>query len=190
MLEGQKEYWKKKDFGELHSRLQKAKGELRSAFEEMVRIFQDDIYRYCSYRLGPDRAEDVAQETFAGAWKGLLTARFEHEKSIPAWLFGIAKNKVRDEIEENAKRKKTLDSIKKEGCRMGQQGPAYSTFDLKRVLLKLNKEERLSVILMQVVRFSAKDTAELLGDGVGEGGVRTRVSRALAKLKEEESNNG
>lgn len=46
--------------------------------------------------LGPADAEDVAQETFVAAYKGL--ARFHFEAKFSTWLYRIAVNKCHDAL--------------------------------------------------------------------------------------------
>lgn len=66
---------------------------LRGAYEQHGSL----VYTYCRRRLGPERAKDATQEVFTSAWNA--RARFDADRgSLAAWLMGIAKNRVIDEI--------------------------------------------------------------------------------------------
>lgn len=66
---------------------------LRIAYERHGSL----IYTYCRRRLGMERAKDATQEVFTSAWNA--RERFDAERgNLAAWLMGIAKNRVIDEI--------------------------------------------------------------------------------------------
>ncbi|MGA2528993.1 MAG: RNA polymerase sigma factor [Acidimicrobiales bacterium] len=65
------------------------------AFTELFERHFDDVYRYLAFRVGAVVAEDLAAETFARAFAGRQS--FEPDRgSVRAWLFGIARNLIRD----------------------------------------------------------------------------------------------
>src|SRR5579863_788823 len=67
------------------------------AFEAIVRRWQGPLvnmaWRYCRDR---GRAEELAQEAFVRAWRGLATWR--KESSFSTWLFALAANVYRNEL--------------------------------------------------------------------------------------------
>ncbi|HUY94643.1 MAG TPA: sigma-70 family RNA polymerase sigma factor [Terracidiphilus sp.] len=67
------------------------------AFEGIVRRWQGPLvnmaWRYCRDR---GRAEDLAQEAFVRAWRGLSSWR--REASFSTWLFAVAANVYRNEL--------------------------------------------------------------------------------------------
>ena len=67
----------------------------RSAFAAIMQRHRDPIYRLIRSYIGDgEEALDVTQETFASAFHKL--ARFDPQRSMRAWLAGIAVNKSRD----------------------------------------------------------------------------------------------
>ncbi|QDV07425.1 ECF RNA polymerase sigma-E factor [Planctomycetes bacterium Poly30] len=56
----------------------------------------DAVFEFVLYRVGRrrDLAEDIAQETLLAAVQGL--ERFDGRAALRTWLFGIAKNKIRE----------------------------------------------------------------------------------------------
>ena len=71
-------------------------GDVR-AFEGIVRRWQGPLvnmaWRYCRDR---GRAEEMAQEAFIRAWRGL--AQWRREGSFSTWLFALAANVYRSEL--------------------------------------------------------------------------------------------
>src|SRR5580698_5029703 len=67
------------------------------AFEGIVRRWQGPLvnmaWRYCRDR---SRAEELAQEAFIRAWRGLSSWR--RESSFSTWLFALAANVFRSEL--------------------------------------------------------------------------------------------
>src|SRR5881227_2491749 len=60
------------------------------AGHQFVRDYYPDVYRYLLYLTGrPEMAEDLTQETFIRAWRGL--ASFEGRASLRVWLHRIAR---------------------------------------------------------------------------------------------------
>ena len=68
----------------------------RKATAEFVARYTDRIYSYVCSRLAPnlEHAEDLVQEVFLAAWKGLPS--FQGGSTLAAWLLGIARHKVQD----------------------------------------------------------------------------------------------
>jgi len=62
-----------------------------SAFDELVRLHQKDVYRL-AYRLtgSPEEADDVAQETFLRAYRAV--GDFRGDATLRTWLMKIATN--------------------------------------------------------------------------------------------------
>lgn len=163
----------------------------QNAFEGMVRAFQDDIYRYCYYRLEKDEAlaSDIAQDIFLAAWKGLPKFKYEHGvDSIPAWLFKIAGNKVIDARIVRSKESVRYggDSNEEEGPSPGIEQPGQKILlsGLRRALMKLNRKDR-EVLLLAAKRYSAEEITEFLEEDITPEGVRTRLHRARKNLRKE-----
>jgi RNA polymerase sigma-70 factor (ECF subfamily) len=68
----------------------------RKATAEFVAHHADAVYAFIRRRVmpRPEAVEDLVQETFLAAWKGL--ANFRGESGLRAWLLGIARHKVED----------------------------------------------------------------------------------------------
>jgi RNA polymerase sigma-70 factor (ECF subfamily) len=76
----------------------------RAAFEEIVRAHQNAVYGYLRARLlQPNDAEDLTQEVFLRCY--VARARFDSGSQIRPWLFGIARNILREHIRHQKRRK-------------------------------------------------------------------------------------
>ena len=68
-----------------------------AAFEGIVRRWQGPLvnmaWRYCRDRA---RAEELAQEAFVRAWRGL--GHWRRESSFSTWLFAVAANVFRSDL--------------------------------------------------------------------------------------------
>jgi len=64
------------------------------SFRELYRVHTPALYRFAVLRVGRDAAEDVVQETWLRAARGL--AAFRWQASLRTWLTGIALNLCRE----------------------------------------------------------------------------------------------
>jgi RNA polymerase sigma-70 factor (ECF subfamily) len=72
-------------------------------FAALVEHHRRELRVHCYRMLGSfDEAEDLAQETFLRAWKGI--GAFEGRASVRAWLYRIATNACLDHLDGRARR--------------------------------------------------------------------------------------
>ena len=64
------------------------------AFRQLVETYQTPAYRLAARMCGPDGAEDVTQEAFLAAWRGL--PQFRGDCRFSTWLYRIAINEALD----------------------------------------------------------------------------------------------
>ena len=81
----------------------RAKDGDKDAFGQIFRLHRDAILRFARFRLGVE-ADDVVSEVFTRAW--ITLHRYEY-MGLPfvAWLYGIARHVVADEL---VRRSRTL----------------------------------------------------------------------------------
>ena len=78
----------------------------RRAFEEIVNVYSRQLYWQIHYILqNHDDTDDVLQNTFIKAWKGI--ERFKGESAMYTWLYRIAHNEAITFL----KQKKQMSSI-------------------------------------------------------------------------------
>jgi RNA polymerase sigma-70 factor (ECF subfamily) len=75
------------------------------AFAKIVRLHHRDIRQFVSKWIQcPAAADDVAQDVFVAAYENL--GRFDGQGSLKPWLIGIAKNKTKQHLRSEARRRK------------------------------------------------------------------------------------
>ena len=154
-----------------------------AAFEGIVRRWQGPIvnmaWRYCRDR---GRAEEMAQEAFVRAWRGL--AAWRRESSFSTWLFAVAANVFRNELKRFPTVSLPLEEIAEPSRPAGQlmELEEKSRHELVRnAVLALPLRYREPVILFY---FHEKDVAAAAQTmHLPEGTVKARLARARALLR-------
>ncbi len=142
-------------------------GDLR-AFEELVRAYQGDIYRFaCHFTRDHGLAEDVTQEAFIRAFRFL--GSFRGDSKFTSWLFRIARNCAMDAIRS---RKSFLGRDYQ-----APQGPSdpESRIELDVALSAVSDEHREPFLLIEVFGLSYQEAADVLHVKVGN--VKSRMHR-------------
>src|SRR6266446_3006499 len=70
-------------------------------FERVVELYGPALLRFCVARAGPDRAEDLFQETMLAALRAYGQVR--DPGALRAWLFSIAARKAIDAHRQTAR---------------------------------------------------------------------------------------
>jgi len=155
------------------------------AYEELVRRHREIAVRTAYVIAGPSEAEDAAQEGFVKAYRAL--DRFRPGAPFRPWLLRIVANEARNRA-RSAGRRAGL-ALRAAGGASGGGAPppeeaAVAREDLSRLveaLGDLREPDRLAVGYRFLLGLSEAETAEALG--VPRGTVKSRVSRALARLR-------
>jgi len=153
------------------------------AFEGIVRRWQGPLvnmaWRYCRDR---SRAEELAQEAFIRAWRGL--AQWRREGSFSTWLFALAANVFRSELKRFPTINLPLEAAPE------PSGPASQLNALqqksrdeaiRRAVLALPLRYREPVILFYFHEMDLGRAARTMG--LPEGTLKARLSRARALLR-------
>ncbi len=161
---------------------QKARKGDAGAFGEIYSMFADEMYRYALYNLGTrEAAQDAVQEAALEAFKSII--KLKNESAAKAWFFGILYNVCKRFQRE----KYRADFVPFELCpelSSADTNEGVSTaLDLIRLIDTLSEQEREIVLLSAVCGYSGKEIAAVTG--IPHGTVRSKLSRALSKLREE-----
>ena len=150
----------------------------RYAFEELFYRHHRQLYRLAHITSrNPDDAADALQDAMLSAHRS--APGFRHDASVSSWLYRIVVNACLDRLRRN----KTHDAtpLEDDAYRVGDPTPRVDTaLVVERALLRLPVEQRAVVVAVDMQGYSVAETARLLG--VPEGTVKSRCSRARAKL--------
>ncbi len=153
------------------------------AFEGIVRRWQGPLvnmaWRYCRDR---GRAEEMAQEAFVRAWRGL--SGWRRESSFSTWLFALAANVFRSELQRFPTVNVRLEDVAEPaGPATQHEGLARKQSDetIRRAVLALPLRYREPVVLYY---FHEKDVAAAARTmGVPEGTIKARLARGREILR-------
>lgn len=150
----------------------------RHAFAELFGRHQRQLYRLAKVTSrDPEDAADALQEAMLSAHRSAPT--FRHDASVSSWLYRIVVNCCLDRLRRN----KTHAALPlgDDDCQIGDPAPRIDTaVVVERALLRLPVEQRAVVVAVDMQGYSIAETARLLG--IPEGTVKSRCSRARAKL--------
>lgn len=154
-----------------------------NAFEGIVRRWQGPLvnmaWRYCRDR---GRAEELAQEAFVRAWRGLATWR--RESSFSTWLFALAANVYRNDLKRVPTTTLPIEEVAEPARPARQQMELEERArdeEVRRAVLALPKRYREPVVLFY---FHEKDVAAAARTiGLPEGTLKARLSRARELLR-------
>lgn len=158
------------------------------AYEELVLRYQDVAVRTaCVVGGSADDAEDVAQEAFVKAYAAL--GRFRSGSPFRPWLLRIVANEARNR-RRSAGRRARLAVRAAEDRPSSDAAPspevAVLAHETQRMLLEavngLRDEDREVIGARYFLELSESETAEALG--IPRGTVKSRLSRALGRLRE------
>ena len=165
-------------------------------FSHLMDTYSSKIYRLASRMLNQQQdAEDVLQETFLKAYRGLKS--FDGRSKISTWLFRIATNEALMVIRRKHPEVISIDEpIETEE---GEQEPVQivdwcclpeeellseeTKVRLDAAVQKLPERLRVVFLLRDTNDMSTHETAEILG--LSDTAVKTRLSRARLRLREE-----
>ncbi len=164
----------------------------REAFDELVRSYDQHVRRILTQlSVAPPDLEDLTQEVFLRVFRNMH--RFRGQSSFYTWLYRITVNVFFD---HNKKRKRADVRLSRlqnalvdmSNVRHDGEDPYYATYnsltqaEFARAIEALPEAFRTVVAMREVDDLSYEEIA--LATGISIGTVRSRLSRARARLKE------
>ena len=159
------------------------------AYGSLVRAHQDIAFRVACLAGGSTAdAEEAAQEGFVKAWRAL--PRFRPGAPFRPWLLAIVANEARN-------RRRALGRRARLPLQLAEERPSGGAAPSPEVALlareeraellaavdRLGEEQRAAIACRYFLGLSEAETAAVLG--CRPGTVKSRLSRALARLEEE-----
>lgn len=157
------------------------------AFAGLVETYQGPVYRLAlGLGLSPHDAEEVAQETFVAAWRGLPS--FRGDSKFFTWLYQLTHHTAVDFLRREKRRGNTADIAECTELSDGENQPekiAERHSDREAVaaaMAELSPEYREILLLRYMQELDYDEIAAALK--LPAGTVKSRLNRAKARLKE------
>jgi RNA polymerase sigma factor (sigma-70 family) len=152
----------------------------RAAFGELVRRHQPLVRGFLRRMLGgaPELADDLAQETFIKAHRGLRG--FRGGAQFSSWLCAIAANELRAEWRRRERRAEFLEE--KPDADLAVAADPAAARDLADALAALSEAQRAALVLCFEHGLTHEEAATVLGCPLGT--LKSHVSRGRARLRE------
>ena len=174
-----------------HELIERARAGDEDAFGQLVDHHADAVYGALRrFGLAPADAEDVAQEVFLRAWRGL--DRFEERAQLSTWLYRIAFNEAQRRL---SRREPVTVAPNPDGedptaaiPDAPQRGPAAQALEhelettLENALKQLPTQWRAAVVLRDLEGLSTTDAA--IATGIREAAFKSRLHRGRMRLRE------
>ena len=160
-----------------------------AAYEDLVRVHQRVVFRAAYLILGDAvEAEDASQEAFVKAYRAL--SRFEPGSPFRPWILTIASNEARNRRKAASRRSGLFLRAVEEEAGRGDGSPSPEAAvvaserraELLGALEGLREEDRVIIGYRYFMDLSEAETAEVLG--CARGTVKSRLSRALGRLRD------
>ena len=159
------------------------------AFEELVRAYQSLAFRTAFVIAGDAAdAEEAAQDGFVKAYRAI--GRFRVGEPFRPWLLRIVANEARNRRRSAGRRAQlVLRAVVEQGSGGAVPSPEDSALSAERgnevmaAVESLSEDHRLVIACVYFLDLSEEETAAALG--IRRGTVKSRVSRALGRLREE-----
>ena len=167
--------------------VQRAQAGDRGAFEQLVHLYADRLHAVVLRISGdPHDAEEIVQEAFLRAWRGL--ARFHGESRFFTWLYRIGVNEAKRHHERRAVRNADtrLDETSRE-VPDEREAPHVraEAQDLRRALeeaiLALPMDYRMPLVLRDIEGLSTADACAVME--LSEPAFKSRLHRARLAVR-------
>lgn len=156
------------------------------AYDELVRRYQDVAVRTAHLIAPAADADDAAQDAFVKAWIAL--PRFRPGAPFRPWLLQIVANEARNRRRSAGRReglalRATVDRPSDDAAPSPEAAALLSEqrASLLAAINRLRDEEREIIAARYFLDLSEVESAEVLG--VARGTVKSRLSRALVRLR-------
>lgn len=157
------------------------------AFGEFVRRYTPSVHRWMARSAGQQEADDLTQEVFLKAYRGL--SQFRAEAPARAWLASIADNTVKNRYRSLGRFRRIFAGADPAGvdAASGSAGPeetagaGESRRHVTEALKRIPSEFRMPVILRDLEEWSYEEIALSLRLPLGT--VKSRIARGRGQLK-------
>jgi RNA polymerase sigma-70 factor, ECF subfamily len=173
-----------------HDLIRRARSGDEDAFAELVELHAPRVHGALRrFGLGAAEADEVAQEVFLRAWRGL--PRFEERSQFSTWLYRIAFNEAQRQLSRRPPARLEPDPDGVDPIvslpESPHLGPEARTLDreferqLDRALAQLPDDWRAAVVLRDIEGLSTEQAADIVG--VRQAAFKSRLHRGRMQLR-------
>jgi RNA polymerase sigma-70 factor (ECF subfamily) len=171
--------------------IRRARAGDHGAFAELVMSQADRVYGALRrFGLDSDEADEVAQEVFVRAWRGL--SQFQERSRFSTWLYRIAFNEAQRRLSRRPAPRVEPAPDREDDPILAlpespDLGPDAQTLDrefevaLEDALGRLPADWRAAVVLRDIEGLSTHDAAEIVG--AREAAFKSRLHRGRMRLR-------
>ena len=153
------------------------------AFRRIIAEHHDDMRRVCSYVTRDEAiADEAAQAAWSVAWKKIGTVR--DPSRLRPWLISVAVNEAKQLLRKR-RRRAEIEVVADAAGEPGGIDPAtgIAVMDLRVALDRLDPDDRALLAMRFVAGFDSNELAA--ATGISPSGVRSRIERIRARLRQE-----
>lgn len=161
----------------------KAKKGDEEAFRQILSPMINDLYKLAySYLKNEEDAKDILQDTAIDIYASIKNLK--NEDSLKQWAEQIVVNKCKKYFNRKEKNEITTDFHYLENCvePVNNVLETENNLDFDLLISKLDKEERMVVILYYSDKYKIKEISKILR--MNENTVKIKLHRARKKIKE------
>ena len=149
------------------------------AGEQLVRESYPDVWRLCATLVDRRSADDLAQETFSRAFRGL--AGYRGDSSVRTWLLSVTRHTCIDELRSRRRRRRhqaPWSAVDPDHQLLSPDASHKST--VGDLLARLDPDRRAAFVLTQHLGLTYAEAGVVCDCPAGT--IRSRVARARAEL--------
>jgi RNA polymerase sigma-70 factor, ECF subfamily len=153
------------------------------AFRVLMDRYQPVVWTFCRNLLRqPADAEDLTQEVFLAAFRKL--ASYDADRAaFSTWLLTIARNRCCNRLQQRQPTNESIEEPLDRGPAPDETMTDREVWDrLDHALEQLPLEQRTAFVLAEIQELPHREIAVI--EGVEVGTVKSRVSRAKARLRD------
>lgn len=153
------------------------------AFGELYEIYYKEMYCYARCVTGNEAlAQDAVSDAVLSAFKQIRSLK--KESAFKGWLFTILRASCNKQYNkaEAAKSLIYIDDSSSSAIELPSESNLELSLELRQALEAISDEEREIVLLSTLGNYRSHEIAEMLG--VNASTVRSKLKRALKKMKE------
>lgn len=162
------------------------------SFKRLYQRHQNKVRSTLFQLCGSDGLDDLVQDVFLRAWKGL--GKFRQSSQFSTWLYRIAFNVASDRrkalakmrsrnvsVEDEQLENLADDAIARDGYQQTGLNQMHYQDIMQRGLAKLSEDHRAVLVLHDLEELPQKDIAEILSIPVGT--VKSRLFHARSAIR-------